>query len=278
MVSTEYSTQQLKEIASLLRQDVIRMIYQAKSGHPAGSLGMADVLTVLYFNILSHNPELPDWSERDRVVLSNGHICPLLYAVLARSGYFPSEELNDLRKLGNKLQGHPSRKDFSLIETSSGSLGHGLSIAAGMSLSAKIDSKQSTIWCLMSDAEHQEGSTWEAAMFSANYELSKLKVIVDRNEIQLSGDVDNIMSISPLKDKYTSFGWKVFEVDGHDFDDLTKTLIEAKNHQDGPCVVLAKTIPGKGVSFMEGKWQWHGKAPDNEETQKALEELKIDEQ
>ena len=187
MALPEYSTKQLKEVANFLRQDVITMITEAGSGHPAGSLGMADVFAVLYFRALSHNPDMPDWAGRDRVILSNGHICPVLYATLARVGYFPPEELNNLRKFGNRLQGHPSRKDFPLIEASSGSLGHGLSIAAGMSLAAKKDGKQHTIWCLMSDAEHQEGSTWEAAMFSAKYKLNNLKVIVDRNDIQLSG-------------------------------------------------------------------------------------------
>jgi len=273
MSLTEYSIEQLKEIANLLRRDVITMIAKAGSGHPAGSLGMADVFAVLYFRVLSHNPEMPDWTERDRVILSNGHICPILYATLARVGYFPPEELNNLRQFGNKLQGHPSKEDFSLIEASSGSLGHGLSVAAGMALVAKKEGKQHAVWCLMSDAEYQEGSTWEAVMFGARNQLDNLKVVVDRNNIQLSGDIDNIMPISPLKQKYESFGWQVFEVDGHNIEDLVKTLQEANNYQDGPCVILAKTIPGKGVSFMEGKWRWHGKAPDAEEVKRGLEKL-----
>jgi len=198
-----------------------------------------------------------------------------LYATLARAGYFPPEELNNLRQLGNKLQGHPSKKNFSLMEASSGSLGHGLSVAAGMSLVAKKEGKQYIIWCVISDAEHQEGSTWEAVMFSARNQLNNLKVIVDRNNIQLSGDIDNIMPISPLQQKYESFGWHVFEVDGHNIEDLIKVLQEANNYQDGPCVVLAKTIPGKGVSFMEGKWRWHGKAPNAGEAKRALDELNI---
>ena len=275
MPLAEYSTEQLKEIANLLRRDVITMIAKAGSGHPAGSLGMADVFAALYFKVLSHNPEMSDWTERDRVILSNGHICPVLYATLARAGYFPPEELNNLRQLGNKLQGHPSKKNFSLMEASSGSLGHGLSVAAGMSLVAKKEGKQYIIWCVMSDAEHQEGSTWEAVMFSARNQLNNLKVIVDRNNIQLSGDIDNIMPISPLQQKYESFGWHVFEVDGHNIEDLIKVLQEANNYQDGPCVVLAKTIPGKGVSFMEGKWRWHGKAPNAGEAKRALDELNI---
>ncbi len=273
MSLSEYSIEQLKEIANLLRRDVITMISKAGSGHPAGSLGMADVFTALYFKVLSHNPEMPDWTERDRVILSNGHICPILYATLARVGYFPPEELNNLRQFGDKLQGHPSKKDFSLVEASSGSLGHGLSIAAGMSLAAKKDGKQYAVWCLMSDAEHQEGSIWEAIMLVSRYQLDNLKIIVDRNDIQLSGDIDNIMPISPLKQKYESFGWHVFEVDGHNIEDLIKILQEARNYQDGPCVILAKTIAGKGVSFMEGKWRWHGKAPNVKEAEKALKEL-----
>jgi len=269
----DYSSEQIKKEANILRQNVIKMIAGAGSGHPAGSLGMADVVSALYFKILNHNPTDPKKEDRDRVILSNGHICPLLYAVLASTGYFPKEELSNLRKLGDKLQGHPSKKDFDLIEASSGSLGHGLSVACGMAMASQQNEKTYKTWCLMSDAEHQEGSLWEAVMFASKYKLRNLKAIVDVNNIQLSGDVDQVMPLDLLKTKYESFGWQVIEVDGHDTEDLLVKLEQANNFENGPFVVLAKTIPGRGVSFMEGKWQWHGKAPNTEETKKALEEL-----
>jgi len=269
----DYSAEQLEKEANALRRTVIKMIVGAGSGHPAGALGMADIVSVLYFKILNHNPTDPKKEDRDRVILSNGHVCPLLYAALASAGYFPKEELAGFRKLGNKLQGHPSRADFDLIEASSGSLGHGLSVACGMALAAQQEQQTHKIWCLMSDAEHQEGSLWEAAMFAAKYKLKNLKVIVDVNNIQLSGDVDQVMPLDLLKERYENFGWQVAEVDGHNIEGLLTKIEQANNFTNGPFVVLAKTISGKGVSFMEGKWQWHGKAPTAEESRKALEEL-----
>ncbi len=267
-----YSIKELRKTANLLRQDVVRMIAGAGSGHPAGSLGMADIFSVLYFKILSYNPEKPDWENRDRLILSNGHICPILYASLCRAGYFPEKELKTLRKLGSRLQGHPSKETLSFIEASSGSLGHGLSVATGMALAAQQGNKAYNVWCLMSDAEHQEGSTWEAVMFAAKYRLP-LKAVVDYNNIQLSGYVKSIMPLGDLAKKYQSFGWKVFKVNGNNIRKLVRVFNKALKYQKGPCVVIAKTIPGKGVSFMENKWEWHGRAPNREEAKKALEEL-----
>jgi len=268
-----YSIEQIKNVANLLRQDAIKMITKAGSGHPAGSLGMADIFAVLYFKILNYDPKNPKWTDRDRVILSNGHICPILYASLARAGYFSLEKLDSLRTLGSALQGHPSKKDAPFIETSTGSLGHGLAVACGMAKAAKMDQKKHFIWCIMSDAEHQEGSNWEAIAFATKYQLGNLKVIVDYNGIQLSGDVKDIMPVDSLKEKYQAFGWKIFEVDGHNIEAVVKVLEEAKNYNDGPSAVLAKTIPGKGVSFMEGKWEWHGKTISKEEETQALKEL-----
>ncbi len=267
-----YSIKELRKTANLLRQDVVRMIAGAGSGHPAGSLGMADIFSVLYFKILSYNPEKPDWENRDRLILSNGHICPILYASLCRAGYFPEKELKTLRKLGSRLQGHPSKETLSFIEASSGSLGHGLSVATGMALAAQQGNKAYNVWCLMSDAEHQEGSTWEAVMFAAKYRLP-LKAVVDYNNIQLSGYVKSIMPLGGLAKKYQSFGWKVFNTNGNNIRRLVRVFNKALKYQKGPCVVIAKTIPGKGVSFMENKWEWHGRAPNREEAKKALEEL-----
>lgn len=270
------SPKELKQTANLIRQDIITMIAQAESGHPAGSLGMTDVLTTLYFNFLSYNFQNPSWENRDRVVLSHGHICPLLYALMARLGCFPLEELKTLRQMGSRLQGHPSKQDLPFIEASSGSLGHGLAVAAGMAYAAKLDKKESKIWCLMSDAEQQEGSTWEAVMLGAKYKLKNLKAIIDYNAIQLSGRVEEIMPLGKIEDKYRSFDWQVLEINGHDYDEIIKGFSQMIDFKEGPCVMIAKTIPGKGVSFMEGKWEWHGKAPDKTQAKVALEELMTD--
>lgn len=272
----DYSINQIKETANLLRQDVIKMISLAGSGHPAGSLGMADIFAVLYFKVLSHDLKDPNWEDRERVILSNGHICPILYATLARSGYFPIEDLAKLRQFGSPLQGHPAKKNLPIIEASSGSLGHGLSVACGMSLAARFNNKNYQVWCITSDGEHQEGSTWEAIMLASKYKLSNLNVIVDRNAIQLSGDVSQIMPIESLKTKYQNFGWNVIEVDGHVPEEILSALERSRQFDSGPKVVLAKTIPGKGVSFMENKWEWHGKAPNQEEAEQALRELGVD--
>lgn len=271
-----FSPEQIKKTAGFLRQDLIKMIFEAGSGHPAGSLGMADVLATLYFKILSFDPQKPDDPQRDRVILSNGHICPLLYAALARAGFFSLQELTSLRKLGSRLQGHPSKKDLPFIEASSGSLGHGLSLAAGMAYALEKEKKDSSVWCLMSDAEQQEGSTWEAAIFAAKYRLGRLKMVIDYNQIQLSGRVEEVMPIEPLEQKYQAFGWKTWQADGHNIKQLIGVLSDMKAYQEGPAVLLARTIPGKGVSFMEGKWEWHGKVPSKEEFDRALKELQAE--
>lgn len=268
------TNQELKKLSYIVRQDIIKMITKAGSGHPAGSLGIVEILVVLYGQILEHRPQKPNWFGRDRFILSAGHLCPALYSVLARHGYFDVEKLATLRELGSFLQGHPALTKTAFIEASTGSLGHGLSIACGMSLVAQIDKKDYDVWVLMSDAEQQEGTVWEAAMLADKYKLGNLKAIIDYNNIQLSGDTTGIMPIEPLEKKYVSFGWQVFKTDGHDLDDLKKVFLRAQQYDNGPCVVLVKTVPGKGVSFMEGKWQWHGRALSAEQTNEALRELK----
>ncbi len=264
----------LEETANFVRQDVIKMLLAAGSGHSAGSLGMADVMTALYFHILNHKPKQPNFKDRDRVVLSNGHICPVLYAVLARAGYFPLEELKTLRQLGSRLQGHPHRLALPGIENSSGPLGSGLSQAIGMALTARMDGKKHRIYCLMSDGEHQEGNTWEAIMSASKYRLSNITAIIDRNHIQIDGFTENIMPLEPLKEKYESFGWQVLEVSGHSFESIISAVAEAQAIHERPTAIIAHTIPGMGVSFMENDYIWHSKAPKSEEARLALKELR----
>ncbi|MBU0666149.1 MAG: transketolase [Nanoarchaeota archaeon] len=265
----------LKEKAKLIRQDIIRMIYQAGSGHPGGSLGLADIFSVLYFNVLNHNPKKPFWPERDRLILSNGHVCPVRYSAMARTGYFSLKELLTLRKLGSRLQGHPSFLDLPGVESSSGSLGQGLGVAVGMALAAKIDSKKNFVYCVISDGELNEGSSWEAFMLGAKYALDNLIVIIDRNHIQISGCTEDICPIEDLGNKIRTFNWQVFEVDGHNIKSLLSTFKKAKSLIGKPKVIIATTVLGKGVSFMENKYLWHGKAPSEEEARKALEELNL---
>ena len=264
----------LEEKANQLRCDVINMLTEAGSGHPAGALGMADIFSAFYFHILNHNPENPDWSERDRLILSNGHICPIQYAALARSGYFPTEELKTLRKINNRLQGHPFRKALPGIETSSGPLGEGLSQAIGIALAARLDNKKYRTYCIMSDGEQDCGSVWEAAMLAGKYRLSNLTAIIDRNNIQSDGFTEEIMPLEPLRDKYESFNWHVLEVDGHNIEEFVDAINEARAIYEKPTVVIAHTTPGKGVDFMEFDFRWHATVPDKQQAKKALEELK----
>ena len=273
----------LEEMANTLRQDVIRMVSGAGSGHIGGPLGMADVFAAMYFHILNHDPKNPHWEHRDRLVLSNGHICPVLYAALARSGYFPIEELNTLRKLGTRLQGHPHRTALPGVETTSGPLGSGISQAIGMALAARLDRNPSTgsgrggtyrTYCLTSDGEHQEGNTWEAIMFAGKNRLSNLTVIVDRNNIQIDGDTENIMPLEPFRAKYESFNWHVIEIHGHDFYQIISAAAEARAIHEKPTVIIAHTIPGKGVSFMENDYLWHSKTFKPGEAATALAELR----
>lgn len=255
------SIHELEEKANEIRQDIIKMLVEAGSGHSAGPLGMADVFTALYFNILNHDPKNSEWEDRDRLILSNGHICPGLYATLAHVGYFPHKELMTLRKFGSRLQGHPERKRLPGIETTSGPLGSGLAQASGYAYAAKMDGQKFRTYCLTSDGEHQEGNHWEAAMFAAKYNLSNLTVIVDRNNIQIDGYTEDIMPLEPMVEKYKAFNWSVIEIDGHNMQEIIDATGKAKAIFENPTVIIAHTIPGKGVDFMEGDYKWHGNPP-----------------
>jgi transketolase len=265
---------ELEKLAFDIRQDVIAMLREAGSGHAAGALGMADVFTALYFRIMDHDPHNPQWDGRDRLVLSNGHICPVLYATLARAGYFPIEELRSLRKLNTRLQGHPHRGDLPGIETTSGPLGSGLSEAAGMALARRMDGKKWNVYCVLSDGEHDEGNTWEAAMFIAKEKLAHLTVLIDRNNIQIDGHTESVMPLEPLKQKYESFGWEVLEVDGHNIQAIVDVCHMALAITEKPVAIICHTIPGKGVDFMEYDFQWHGKVPDPKQAEAALKDLR----
>lgn len=274
MFNKIHDINKLYEVSNTIRQDIIIMLLEAGSGHSAGPLGMADVFTALYFNLLNHDPNNPSFPDRDRVILSNGHICPVLYATLARAGYFPVEELRTLRKLGTRLHGHPHNLALPGLENSSGPLGQGLSIACGMAYAAKLDNKTHRIFCLMSDGEQEEGQIWEAAMFAGKNKLHNLTAIMDRNNIQIDGFTEDVMPLEPLNEKYESFGWHVLEVDGHNMQQIIDACKEAHSIFEKPTLIIAHTIPGKNVSFMEFKYEWHGKPPNKEEAQKAIEELK----
>ena len=263
----------LELIANTLRQDLIEMLLEAKSGHSGGPLGLADIFSCLYFNVLSHKPKEPLWDNRDRLILSNGHVCPILYVSLARSGYFPIEELKTLRKLGSRLQGHPHRESLPGIENTSGPLGQGLSQACGIALGAKIDKKKYLVYCVTSDGEHDEGQTWEAVLFASKYKLSNLINIIDRNNIQIDGFTENIMPLGSLEEKYRAFGWNVISINGNNIKQILGALKKAKEQKSKPTVIVAHTTPGNGVSFMENKFEWHGKAPDKEQAQLAIKEL-----
>lgn len=271
---TDEKVKFLKETANKIRESIIEMLVEAGSGHSAGPLGMADVFTAFYFHILKHDPKNPDWKERDRLVLSNGHICPVRYAAMAHVGYFPTEELKTLRKINSRLQGHPHRGSMPGLETTSGPLGSGLSQAIGMALAAILDRKKYRIYAFLSDGEHDEGNTWEAIMFAGKNKLNNLTAVIDRNNIQIDGFTENIMPLEPLREKYESFGWHVLEINGHSFEQIVDAVNEAKVIHEKPTVIIAHTIPGKGVGFMENDYLWHGKPPDKEEARKALRELR----
>ena len=264
----------LKLMANTIRQDIVTSLTEAKSGHSAGPLGMTDIFTALYFNVLKHNPKKPKWDQRDRLVLSNGHICPVMYASMANAGYFPKKELMTLRKLGTRLQGHPHRESLPGLETTSGPLGSGLSQAAGMAYALKLDKKPNLVWCLCSDGEHDEGNWWEAMLFAAKHKLNNLIAIIDRNYIQIDGNTEDIMPLDPLDKKYESFNWNVITIKGNELKTILPTLQKARKNQKKPLMIIANTIPGKGVSFMENDYTWHGKAPKDDESAKALKELK----
>lgn len=259
-------------MANTIRQDIIRMLAAAGSGHSAGPLGMADVFTALYFNILNQDPKKPLSDKRDRLILSNGHICPVRYAAMARAGYFPVKELLTLRKFKSRLQGHPSRKNYPPLEAATGSLGQGVCLAVGMALAAKLDKKKHHVFCVTSDGEHDEGSTWEAINAAQKYKLDNIIFILDRNHIQISGFTKDVWPLEPLKAKYLAFNWDVIMIDGHDFYQIIDAASAAMKIKQ-PVLIIANVIPGKGVSFMEDKYEWHGKAPDKEQAMQALEEL-----
>lgn len=264
----------LEETANIIRQDIVEMLETAGSGHSAGSLGMADIFTTLYFHSINHDPKNPSWEDRDRVVLSNGHICPVLYATLARAGYFPVKELATLRTLGSRLQGHPHRLALPGVETTSGPLGCGLSQAIGMAQSARLDNKKHRIYCLMSDGEHNEGNTWEAILYAGKNKLSNITAIIDRNNIQIDGFTEDVMPLEPLRDKYEAFNWHVIDVSGHNFMAIAGAIVEAQAIHERPTVIIAHTIPGKGVSFMENNYVWHGLPPNKEQARQAIRELR----
>lgn len=265
---------QLQLKARDIRIDVLRALTAANSGHPGGSLGMADVFTALFFNVANIKPKQPTWLERDRIVLSNGHICPVLYATMAHAGFFDSAELMTLRKFGARLQGHPHRLELPGLETSSGPLGSGTSQAAGMALAFKIDKTPQHVWCVVSDGEQNEGNTWEAVLFAAAKQLNNLTVIMDRNNIQIDGNTEDIMPLDSIVDKYRAFNWNVLDIDGHDLAAIIEACEQSKREQHRPTLIVANVIPGKGVSFMERQYAWHGKAPNAEQLEQALEELK----
>lgn len=265
----------LKLLANQIRQDLIEALVSAGSGHSAGPLGMADVFTALYFNVLKHNPNYPFWEERDRLVLSNGHICPVLYSTMANAGYFPRKELKTLRHFGTRLQGHPHRSSLPGLETTSGPLGSGLSQASGMAYALRMDKKKNRVFCLLSDGEQECGQTWEAAMFAGKNKLQNLTAFIDRNNIQIDGYTEDIMPLEPLADKYRSFNWHVIEIDANNMQAIIDAGHEAATIYEKPTLIIAHNIPGKGVSFMENDFLWHGKPPTADQAKVALAELKV---
>lgn len=273
MVLQQELVQQLQEKAKEIRKSIVQMTGAAGSGHPGGSLSAADIVATLYFHELRINPQEPDWPDRDRFILSKGHAAPVLYAALAEKGFFPKEELLSLRKFGSRLQGHPDMKALPGVEMSTGSLGQGLSVANGVALAGKLDRKDYRVYVLLGDGECQEGMVWEAAMAAAHYQLDNLTVFLDYNGLQIDGPVQDVMSPEPLTDKWKAFGWHVLAIDGHDISAILSAISEAKETKGRPTIIVAKTVKGKGVSFMENQVGWHGVAPKPEQVAQALAEL-----
>jgi len=272
-MAEKMSKKELDEICKLLRCDIMKMLNIAGSGHSGGSLGSVEIMATLFWNIMKHNPDNPKWEGRDYFILSKGHCCPTLYAVLSRWGYFPREELWTLRKYGSILQGHPSRLETPGVEASTGSLGQGLSITNGLALAFKKDGKPNRVYCLNGDGELQEGEVWEAIMTAAHYKLDNVCATVDRNFLEIDGNTEEVMGLENLSEKYRAFNWHVIECDGHNVDELTSAYEEAEKTRGKPTVVIAITTKGKGVSFIEDKVDWHGKVPNDEEYRKAIAEL-----
>ncbi len=270
---SEDDVRSLEQKANLLRRHVLRMTFAAGSGHPGGSLSYADIVAALYFKVLNHRPGQPAWEDRDRLVLSKGHAAPVYYAALAESGYFPVSELVNLRKLGSMLQGHPSRSRTPGVEMSTGSLGQGLSVSNGIALAAKLDRKDHRIYCLCGDGEMESGQIWEAAMLAAHYKLDNVTTFVDRNRLQIDGPTEEVMSVEPLAKKWEGFGWHVIEIDGHDMRQILDACGAARQVKGKPTVIIAHTVKGKGVSYMENSIAFHGKAPNEQELIQGLREL-----
>ena len=267
----------IEEKANNIRTSIIEMLLEAGSGHTAGPLGMSDIFATLFFHSLKHNPENPTWEERDRLILSNGHICPVYYATMAHAGYMPVEELKTLRKFGSRLQGHPHREFMPWLETSSGPLGSGLSQAVGMALADRIDNgiqSEKTIYCLLGDGELNEGNNWEAIMLAGKEKLNNLLAIVDRNNIQIDGYTEDIMPLDSLRAKWEAFNWSVIEIDGHNIEEISNAINKAKAIFEKPTVIIAHTIPGKGVKEFERDYKWHGMPPNKEQADMALKELR----
>jgi transketolase len=273
-VHTPMSVEELKQMAVTIRCDIIEMIATAKAGHPGGSLSATDIVTALYFRVMNIDPKNPDWPDRDRFILSKGHACPVWYAALAERGYFDKAHLSTLRKLNSILQGHPDMRKTPGIDMTAGSLGHGLSAGLGMALSGKLRKKDYHVWVVVGDGESQEGSIWEAAMAAAKWKVDNLTAILDRNHLQNDTCVDTEMPIEPVADKWRAFGWHVMEIDGHDMAQVVDALETAKTVKGKPTIIIAETVKGKGVSFMENVAEWHGKAPCAEEAACALEEIR----
>lgn len=264
---------ELQEIAKRIRVNIVKMLEKSQSGHPGGSLSAVEILTALYFKEMEIDPKNPRWEDRDRFVLSKGHATPVLYGTLAERGFFPKEELDSFRKIDSMLQGHPDMKDTPGVDMTTGSLGQGLAAANGMALAGKLDNKDYRVYALIGDGESQEGMIWEAAMLASHNKLDNLTVFLDYNGLQIDGKNEDIMNIDPIDEKFKSFGWNVMSIDGHSFDQILDAIEKAKNTKGKPSIIISKTIKGKGVSFMEDQVGWHGKAPSQEEANKALEEL-----
>jgi len=270
---TDEDIVEIRRVANNIRKHVLRMTHAAGSGHPGGSLSCADILAALYFKVMRHRPQDPTWEDRDRLVMSKGHAAPAYYAALAESGYFPVDELLTLRKLGSRLQGHPSRSKIPGVEMSTGSLGQGLSVSNGIALAAKLDGRGHRVFCLCGDGEMESGQIWEAAMLAPHYRLDNVTVFIDKNGLQIDGPTTTVMSSEPLADKWRAFGWNVLEIDGHDMRQILEACALAKGTKGRPTVIVAKTVKGKGVSFMEGSIEFHGKSPSDEELERGLREL-----
>lgn len=265
--------EELENMAKKVRRGIIEEVYEAQSGHPGGALSVADILTVLYFNILNIDEKNPSWEERDRLVLSKGHCSPALYSCLANRGFFEEEKLKDFRKINKKLQGHPDMKKIPGVDMTTGSLGQGLSAANGMAIAAKLDKKDYRVYCILGDGEIEEGQVWEAAMAAAHYKLDNLCVIVDNNNLQIDGKIEDVINSYSIEEKFKSFGFQIININGNDIDEIIKALEVAQNVKEKPTCIIAKTIKGKGVSFMENKVEWHGKAPNKEQYEQAIKEL-----